>query len=294
MKKILIIGASGHVATHVVHSLEQNPDGIELYLATSREEQAEKWRQEGRRALVFDLNQPDTYTHAFDGMDSIFLITSGTTDMLFQCKRAVDTAVAAGIKHIVHLGVYTSRLDNIPHYAWHDLIETYIEASGIAWTHIHPNVIADSVFISDDPAQSMNKTNEFLMYWGNAPQGYVWASDIGAVSAAVLREGPEKHNGKNYYLSIEVLTGTEIADIFSKAAGRKIHFREAYPNDLKRVAEQLKNVGRHGYMDSAVITMKLAFEEKMQPQLEVRDDVYTVLGRHGKTMAAWAQEYFKE
>jgi hypothetical protein len=28
---------------------------------------------------------------------------------------------------------------------WHDLVETYIEASGIAWTHLHPNVISDSL-----------------------------------------------------------------------------------------------------------------------------------------------------
>ena len=56
----------------------------------------------------------------------------------------------------------------------------------------------------------------------------------------------------------------------------------------------MTNVGQHGYMDSAVITMQLAFEEKMQPQIEVRDDVYTVLGRPGKTMAEWAQEYFNE
>ena len=294
MKKLLIIGASGHVATHVIQALDQNLQGMELYLATSRKEQADAWRQEGRNAVVFDLNKPDTYTHALDGMDSIFLVTSGTTDMLFQCKRVVDTAVTAGVKHIVHLGVYTSRHDNIPHYAWHDLIETYIEASGIAWTHLHPNVIADSVFLYGPPSLSMKKTNEFSMYWGNAPQGYVWSSDIGAVAAAALREGPEKHGGKNYYLSTEVLTGTEIEEIFSNAAGRKIHFRELRPEDLGAQAAQMTNVGQHGYMDSAVITMQLAFEEKMQPQIEVRDDVYTVLGRPGKTMAEWAQEYFNE
>ena len=76
MKKLLIIGASGHVATHVIQALDQNLQGMELYLATSRKEQADAWRQEGRNAVVFDLNKPDTYTHALDGKYSIFLVNS--------------------------------------------------------------------------------------------------------------------------------------------------------------------------------------------------------------------------
>lgn len=61
--------------------------------------------------------------------------------MLFQSQMLVDAAVEAGVKHIVHLGVFTSRHDSIPLFVWHDLIETYIKASGIAWTNIHPMLI---------------------------------------------------------------------------------------------------------------------------------------------------------
>ena len=45
----------------------------------------------------------------------------------------------------------------------------------------------------------------------------VSTKDIGEVVTTVLREGPEKHNGKDYYLSIEILIISEIAKILSDA-----------------------------------------------------------------------------
>ncbi|WP_286779282.1 MULTISPECIES: hypothetical protein [Sphingobacterium] len=53
----------------------------------------------------------------------------------------------------------------------------------------------------------IQQTRSFTVNWGGAKQGWVFASDIGAVAAAVLCEGPEKHNGANDFLSIGMLTG---------------------------------------------------------------------------------------
>jgi uncharacterized protein YbjT (DUF2867 family) len=30
-------------------------------------------------------------------------------------------------------------------HAWHQIVERYIEASGIAWTHLHPNVFMENL-----------------------------------------------------------------------------------------------------------------------------------------------------
>ena len=46
---------------------------------------------------------------------------------------------------------------------------------------------------------------------GDAKEGWVCTKDIGEVMATVLREGPEKHSGKDYYLRIEVLKMSEVA-----------------------------------------------------------------------------------
>ncbi len=46
---------------------------------------------------------------------------------------------------------------------------------------------------------------------GDRRVGWVASDDIAAVAAKVLAEGPERHVGKNYYLSTDVLNGTEVA-----------------------------------------------------------------------------------
>lgn len=291
MAKVLIIGASGQVGTKLVKEFDKNSNGVELVLGTSREETAQKWREEGREAVILDLNKSEGFEVALAGVDRIFLLTGYTSDMLIQSKRLVDVAVASGVSHIVHLGVFTSREDLIPHFVWHDLIETYIEASKISWTHIHPNVISDSILVTNPP---IVETGSFTVNWGEAKQGWVFAEDIAAVSAAVLREGPEKHGSKNYYLSTEVLTGPEVAGILTEVSGREIKCNVQNPESIESFIAQIPNPGARAYMESAAITMKLAKAGQMQAQTVVRDDVLTVLGRPGTTTAEWANNYFND
>lgn len=285
--RVLIIGATGRIGSHIVKELDKNSEGIIVRLSTTQQEIAEKWKQEGREAVVLNLDNPETFASALEDVDSVFLLTGYTSDMLRQSKLLVDAAVDAGVKYLVHLGVFTSRRDLIPHFVWHDMIETYIEVSGLAWTHIHPNAITDTLFFQNPP---ITESQSFTVGWGEAQQGWVFASDIGAVVAAVLREGPEKHKGENYFLSTEVLTGPEVANILSKASGKEIKCEVQNPENLKAYVEQISSVPIKAYMESAVITMELAKAGKMQAQTVVKDDVMTVLGRPGLTMAEWAKQ----
>jgi hypothetical protein len=52
------------------------------------------------------------------------------------------------------------------------------------------------------------------------------------VAARVLAEGPGRHAGKNYYLSTDVLNGTEIAGVLSRATDRTIQALVMTPDDL--------------------------------------------------------------
>ncbi|RZJ74244.1 MAG: NAD-dependent epimerase/dehydratase family protein [Flavobacterium sp.] len=285
--RVLIIGATGRIGSHIVEELDKNSSGIIVRYSTTNEEVAKQWQNDGREAVILNLDEPETFASALEGIDRVFLLTGYTVDMLRQSKMFVDAASAANVSHIVHLGVFTSRKDLIPHFIWHDMVEAYIEAIGIAWTNLHPNVISDSILVQNS---SIIETGSFNVFWGNTPQGWVFAEDIAAVAAAVLREGPEKHGSANYYLSIEVLTGTEVATILSKASGKEIKCNVLNPEDLKSTIQQIPSVSVKAYMESAYTTMKLAKEGKMKAQTVVKDDVLTVLGRPGLTMEEWAKQ----
>lgn len=288
--RILIIGASGRVGSQLVKELDENSEGVIVRLSTSDPQRAQQWKNEGREAAVLDLNKPETFEEALKDVDRVFLLTGYTVDMLKQSKMLVDAASDMGVKHIVHLGVFTSRRDIIPHFIWHDMIEAYIEASGIAWTNLHPNVISDTTLVLDPP---ISETGSFSVFWGEGSQGWVFASDIAAVAAEVLRSGPKKHAGADYYLSTEVLTGPEVAQILSEASGKNIACNLYGPEEQKAFAEKIESVSVRSYMESATITMELAQSGRMEFQNVVRDDVMKVLGRPGLTMEEWARQNLK-
>jgi uncharacterized protein YbjT (DUF2867 family) len=284
MATALIIGATGTVGSHLVTELDKDPGGLQVRLATRRAEVAERWRSEGREAVVLDLDRPEHFAAALEGVERVFLLTGYTADMLYQSKMFVDTAARAGVQHIVHVGVFGSGYDRIPHFSWHELIETYIEASGIAWTNLHPNVITDTVL------STVAATGSFSVSWQESALGWVCAADIAAVAAAVLREGPTRHGSKDYWLSTEVVTGPQVAEILSKATGTEITCSVAGPDDLAAYVSSIPSAPERLYMDSAVATMRQTVLGNMAFQAVVRDDVQTVLGRPGTTVREWAQQ----
>lgn len=290
MKKVLIIGASGRIGSKVVKSLERNSESVDIVLATSREQTAEKWRSEGKESVVLDLNRPETFAPALQGIERLFLLTGYTSDMLFQAKQLIDAAREANVAHIVHLGTYTSRRDPIPHFTWHDLIESYINASGMAWTNIHPNVVTESVL---DTRPSFLETGTFMSLCGNAPQGWACTDDIADVAATVLREGQEKHAGRDYYISTEVLTAEQVADILSEVSGRTVKPTYISEDAQRENFSQIADAGTRCYMNSAMITMRLTSEGRFQAQTALCDDVLTVTGRRSTTMREWAEKYAK-
>lgn len=290
MERVLLIGSSGRVGTKLREEFNKNSDGVEIVLSTSKKETAEKWESEGKNAVVLDLNNPETFSEALRNIDRVFLLTGYSSDMLFQGKMLIDAAKDAGVKYIVHLGVFTSRKDPVPHFVWHDLLESYIAASGIAWTNIHPNVITESVL---DINPGFIETGVFTSMCGDAPQGWACTKDIAEVAATVLREGPEKHNGKDYYISIDVLRASEVASILSQVSGREIKYIDITKEQQEEIFKQIPSVAARNYMASAVVVMQLTREGKFKAQTAIADDVFTVTGHKGTTMKEWAEAYCK-
>lgn len=284
MATALILGASGTIGSRLVGELDKNHEGLSVRLATRRAEVADRWRAEGREAVVLDLSRPEHFARALDGVERVFLLTGYTADMLYQSKMFVDAAARAGVEHIVRLGVFGSGHDMIPHFSWHELIETYIEASGVAWTHLHPNVITDTVLAP------VAETGSFSVSWQESALGWVCAADIAAVAAAVLREGPTKHGGEDYWLSTEVVTGPQVAEILSEVLGTEVTCSVSGPDGLETSVRSIPSAADRLYMESAVATMRQTVLGNMAFQAVVRDDVQTVLGRPGTTVKEWARE----
>ena len=283
---VLILGSTGQIGRFILEYLKREPDAVDIRVTARRPEQVATFQQQGQDAVLLDLDRPATFAAALRGVDRVFLLTGYSVAMLAQSKTFIDVARKARIQHFVHLGVFGHWDCTDPHIAWHQLVETYIEASGIAWTHIHPNMFMEQI-----PKFMKIRNDSFSVFWGPDRMGWIASRDIGAVAATVLREGPAKHGGQNYWLSAEVAGGEELATLFSEALGRPIQCDHKRPEDFASTMASTGDYNVESWYAAAVIEFLKQFSDgRMGDFGTVRDDTPYLTGTPSMTLRQWIQE----
>ena len=225
--RILVLGATGRTGKAVVANLERFSDRVQVVSASRNREQVEHWKREGKEAVYLDLDFPETFTTALLGIHSLFLATGYTVAMVHQSKTIVDAAADAGVQFIVHLGIFGNGRMTDPHFAWHEMVERYIEGSGVAWAHLHPHFFMDNLLTTAPIVDG-----KLFWFAGEQPVGWIAPEDLAAVAAQVLAEGPKLHAGKQYWLSTEVLNGTQAATEIAAGLGQPVQGVVLAPEDL--------------------------------------------------------------
>jgi uncharacterized protein YbjT (DUF2867 family) len=227
---VLIIGASGNVGSALINELAPDHQAglLRLVAATRTPAAADSLWERGIEVRHLDLDDAEmggmaAVQPSFESIDRLFLLTSYDVRMLTQSKVAVDAAKAAGVSHIVHLGASHSDPNTIEYSTWHELIEAYIEVSGLGYTHVWP-----SAFLQLLP-MSVAAPGVLTYFIGDGRTNWVDIGDVAAVAAAALRD-PEAHRGHAYQVAAESATIIEIADALSETTGRPWRYEQAKPH----------------------------------------------------------------
>jgi NAD(P)H dehydrogenase (quinone) len=281
---VLIIGSSGQVGSRILKEFAANPDGVSMRFSSRRQAEVDQLRADGKDAVLLDLDEPRTFGAALRGVDRVFLLNSYSVEMLTQSKTLVDAARKAGVQHIVHLGTFGEWDTTDPHFAWHQMVERYIEASGMAWTHLHPNVFMENLLTFFAP-----RGGALTVYWGEQRAGWVALGDVAAAAATVLREGPPKHHGKDYWMSTEALSAPAMAAILTEETGRPVRSECKLPNDFQALVDSGAVPMEKWYAAGAVEFMRQIYDGRMGYIGSVRDDVPHLTGREATTFRAWAR-----
>src|ERR1700741_3435541 len=226
---LLVLGVTGQVGQLVARHLSMSDANFSV--GTRRKANLEHLAGTFGASRFIDLDDPRTFDEALKNVSSIFLITGYTVDMLVQSKTLIDAARRNGVKHIVHLGVFSREHDSYQIvFSWHQLIEAYLRDSGIAWTNLHPNM-----FMQNFLAGWVVKPGVYSVFTSK-PVGFTALEDVAEAAAVVLMEGPGKHSGKDYWFSAEVLAAHQGAETLNAATGQKFTatVRDAgtFQNDL--------------------------------------------------------------
>ena len=282
---ILLMGVTGQTGRLLLKEIDRDPGKARVRVVARKAADVEKFKAEGRDAVRLDLDDPRTFAPALAGVDRLFLLTGYTVAMLHQSKMLVDAARKARVSHIVHQGIFANWDCTDPHFVWHQMIEKYIEASGIAWTHLHPNYFMDNL-IGITPVAG----GTFPVFFEDRRAGWIALKDVAAVAATALREGPGRHGGQDYWLSTESLNGPEAAQILTEVLGRPINCKVMGPKALAELLANPQFPMEPNYGAAAVEFMRQVVDGRMAYIGTVRDDVPFVTGRPSTPFRQWATE----
>ncbi len=246
---LLVLGATGQVGKLVAKHLKRSKANFSV--GSRRKENLKELADQFGASRFIDLDDPRTFDEALKDITGIFLITGYTVDMLVHSKSLIDAARRNGVKHIVHLGAFTTDRDAYATvFAWHQMIEIYLQASGVAWTNLHPNMFMQNLL------------------------GYA---------------GPTKHSGKDYWFSADVLTAKQVAETLAEATGRKFTAAVRTAEAFQSEAEQPGSIFEPAYAKGGLEFFRYVEDGRMAYVGSVKDDTEKILGREPLLLREWAK-----
>lgn len=275
--RILVVGATGNVGRPLMGELVSR--GVLARAATRSPERTELTG--GSEPVRFDLQDPETFGPALEGVDRVFLLAPGATAEPDRfCIPFVDRAVGAGVKRIVCM---TAMGVEYNEDAPHRKVERAIERSGIAHAFLRPNWFMQN-FSRGFLAESLRRQGVMYLPAADAKVSFVDVRDIAAVAAeALLRDDLESRS-----LTLtgpEAIDHDEVAGFISEATGREVRYVGITDEQFRQALDGM------GW-DAAIVNELSGLFRRMREGVTspVTQDVFDVLGRSPVTFRDFARD----
>ncbi len=241
MKVILVTGATGQqggttarellAAGHAVRAMTRKPDG----------DAANALRALGAEIVRGDLDDPASVGSALKGAWGVFAVQNtweaGVEQEEVQGKRIVELARAAGIQHFVYTSVQSAdRETGIPHFDNKARVEKAVAGAGFP-----SYVILQPVFFMENFVTPWFKPaiDQGMLAVGIDPGTtlqMVAVRDIGKYGRIAF-ERPQELNGRKIGIAGDELTMPQVAEIISRAAGRKVTHFQVPLDEVRKFSE---------------------------------------------------------
>ncbi len=235
-KRVLITGATGQVGSKTIEFLLPNKE-VEIVAAVRSPAKAAAFAARGIATVILDLDDESTHLPALQGIDRLFVLTGYTVDMLRQSKALLDNAKKAGVHHVVHLGACGRDDTTVAHWAWHQLVERYIQWLGFSYTHLRPETFMQNVLSYGGEKSIRNGVIHAFVQ--DARLSWVSVDDVAEVAALALAH-PELHAGKTYRMGYEAASFGELAELMTSSVGQPFRYEPLAPEVF---LEAMKSAG---------------------------------------------------
>lgn len=271
---ILVTGASGHVGSGVLNALTAAGANVRAVSRSPRPGQF----PDGVDVVRADLDDPQTYSAALDGVQKVFLYASPLTagDFAAAARRA-------GVEHIVVLssiGVVSPHPENNPIARTHQAVEDAIIESGVDWTFVRPGYFATNMLRWED----IRTLRELRTAFPDATSSPVHERDIAGVAALSLLEDAQRGRA-HAVLGAGPSTVREQVAAISRAIGEPVRLVSI---DVDAYRQQLSASLPVFAVDHLI---QAAGNIPVPPPDAAIDSVRELLGRAPLSFEEWAKDH---
>lgn len=281
-KKILITGATGNIASHLIPNLLQSGASVRGLVRSPGK--AAALEEAGMEIAVGDFMDSGALDNAMVGIDTVFLITATDEFALEQAGNVLAAAKRAGNPRIVRVSALKPTKEGpTDNSRQHFETDREIYASGMPYTIIRPNFYMQNLFMAADTIAA-----DGVMYWGmgDARIGMIDARDIADFAFKILTD--EGHDGKTYTITgPTVITFHEAAKALSAALGKNVTY---VPVPLEAVSNSMFKMGMGEWFAEIMTDYSKAFVGGWGD--DITDDFQTVTGNPPRSISMFASEIF--
>jgi uncharacterized protein YbjT (DUF2867 family) len=221
--KVLIVGATGTYASHIIPELQQR--GATIVALMRDRNKSDAVRQKGVDEVVFgDLGNAESLRAAANGMEGVFHLNPAFAPNEADLGLAmVEAAKASGVRKFVFSSVIHPSISALSNHAAKCPVEEAIYESGMNFTVLQPTMFMQNF---DSGWQAVIDKGQFgLPYSKHAKASYVDYRDVAEVAAIALTSDRLDY-GTFELCDAGMVDRVELAAIMSEALDRPIEAGE--------------------------------------------------------------------
>lgn len=279
---IAITGASGQLGRQIAERLlatVDNPGQVVLSVRDPRK--IDDLAQRGAVVRQADFSDPESLEKAYAGVGTLLIISGDApvAQRIEQHRNAIAAAKTAGVARLVYTSYVDAEADSpFAFAAIHADTEAALRASGLAYSILRNNGYMELLLAALPQVQGQGV---FAQPSGTGKASLVARADLAEATVKVLTQ--EGHANKTYQLSgPQALSGSEIAEHFSKALSRPVAFSDLPRADYEAA---LLQAGLPPFVAEAIGGLQEAFKQGRMGGSA--DDLTRLLGRPPLSLRAF-------
>jgi len=250
---VLVTGATGQQGGALAHLLLKKGHQVRAVTRKPESPAAKELQKAGAELAIGSFDDRGALERAADGVDAVFAMGTpyevGPDAETRQGIALVDALKAAHVKHLVYTSVGNAdRHTGIPHFDSKYEVEQHIKSLDLPYTIIAPVFFMENL-LSPWFLPGLKDGKFTIALPGARRLQYIAVADIAEFALMVL-EGRGQFLGKRIDLASDELTPVEVAEILTRASGRKIEHVEvpieqvrAWSEDWAKMFEWFDQVG---------------------------------------------------